>query len=83
MMLIFPAVSYPAMDLPTQIVEQYNLSQSYPTRNCSDRFIAIIEEDRSVQYTGSVRYGYGDHSPIAIPAGQGFMKAFTLQRFFV
>lgn len=83
LLLIAPAMAHPALDsLPTQIVEEYNLSQSYPGGNVSDHFLAIIiERDSPFQDSGSVRYGRGDCSPSIIPAGQGFNLAFTLQEF--
>jgi len=85
MLLIFPAMAYPVLDsLPTQIVEQHNLTQSYPSGNVSDKFLAvIIERDSPFKDSGSVRYGRGDCSPSIIPAGQGFNLAFTLQEFVI
>lgn len=75
--LILPALAYPALDdLPTEIVQMASLSQNYPFGGARENFTAIIEKDSPFKTMGSVRYGYGNYSPIKADAG--WLQAFVM-----
>jgi hypothetical protein len=80
-LLLFPAVAYPATNwLP--VVDQGNVSLSYPTGNASEKFTVTLEKDPArpgYSTTGSVRYGRGNYSPIKVLTGQGHMFAYAMQ----
>jgi len=81
--LFFPVMAYPATDwLP--VINQGNVSLSYPGGNASERFTVILEKDPvglGYKTMGSVRYGRGNYTPIKLPVtfqGQ-HMTAYAMQ----
>jgi hypothetical protein len=81
--LLSPSLAYPATDwLP--VVDQGNVSLSYPGGNASERFTVTLEKapggpGSGYKTMGSVRYGYGNYTPIKVLAGQGHMIAYVMQ----